>query len=66
LPEQEYDTICPGARTLSRSGNLGYWVGWTEDIEPLTIRDLTSRLICHIDRSLARGMREAGRRKQCV
>ena len=30
-------------------GNFAYWVGWTEDWEPLTIRDLSSTQIYRID-----------------
>ena len=31
------------------TGNIDYWVGWTEDWEPLALRDLSSTQIYRID-----------------
>jgi hypothetical protein len=30
-------------------GNTGPWLGWTEDWEPLTVRDLSSTQVYRID-----------------
>jgi hypothetical protein len=30
-------------------GNTGFWLGWTEDWEPLTVRDLSSTQVYRID-----------------
>ena len=30
-------------------GNSGFWLGWNEDWEPLTVRDLSSAQVYRID-----------------